>query len=96
MDGMDIKELGRLAGLDLTPAQMRRLAPQLAAITRFCGDLPAAGNVDDVTLAETVVPAPDAPGVERPLDRPVALANAPELAAERFITPSPLPDPDAP
>lgn len=86
---IDIEHVARLARLDLTDEEKRRLAAQLGAILEHAAKV---GEVATADVAPTASAIPRAnvlrPDEPRPsLSADEALANAPATVDERFLVP---------
>ncbi|HET9724869.1 MAG TPA: Asp-tRNA(Asn)/Glu-tRNA(Gln) amidotransferase subunit GatC [Actinomycetota bacterium] len=86
---IDIEHVARLARLDLTDEEKRRLAAQLGAILEHAAKVGEVATADVPPTASAIPRAnvlrPDEPRPSLSADE--ALANAPATADERFLVP---------
>lgn len=91
MDEKQLKKLELLAGLELDSAERARLASDLHAMTKFCGQLPEPkAGVNTVTEEEFLSSPHGCP--PRPLDRGLVFANARDADGQRFVMPIAIPE----
>ncbi len=89
----EIRQLARLARLELTAEEVRMVGPQLERILEFVQQL-AELNTDQVEPMTTALDIQNcwaADQVADGLQRSAALANAPQADGEHFLVPPVLP-----
>lgn len=89
----EVLRVAELAHLDLTPEEIKRFQPQLAAILEYVQKLGRLDTTQVEPMAQVIAPgalsAPLRPDVARPsLPQEVALQNAPDAGAGHFKVPS--------